>query len=191
LISAERDGYGIEQTTLGLRSSSPPIQKERKAQPTADMATQLDPNTTTREAFTLAFLQNPIPSDADAQWASLNQTLKDLLEKLLYHPAMEENRQQAFMTPAASKNRVYFLWDFVGRTLPNLYQVPWDASARASGPAKILWQQECIGRSMMTASLILNKPPGMLDRMMPGERNPPAFGDEIESLARKIEDICK
>lgn len=29
---------------------------------------------------------------------------------------MAPNLQQTYMTPAASKNKVYFMWDFVGRT---------------------------------------------------------------------------
>ena len=30
---------------------------------------------------------------------------------------MAPNLQQTFRTPAASKNNVYFMWDYVGRTL--------------------------------------------------------------------------
>lgn len=81
------------------------------------MAARLDPRTNTREEFTLAALQQPIPDDADPQWADLNQTLKDLMLKLLNHDAMRVNKTQPFMTPAASKNKVYFLWDSVSRTL--------------------------------------------------------------------------
>ena len=31
---------------------------------------------------------------------------------------------QTYSTPAASKNKVYFMWDFVGRTLAMLYGLP-------------------------------------------------------------------
>ena len=34
---------------------------------------------------------------------------------------MTPNLQQTYMTPAASKNKVYFMWDFVGRTLVSYY----------------------------------------------------------------------
>ena len=43
-----------------------------------------------------------------------------LLNKLAYHPAMALNLQQTYMTPAASKNNVYLMWDFVGRTLVSI-----------------------------------------------------------------------
>lgn len=62
----------------------------------------------------------PIPDDADPKWKELNQTLKDLTLKLLNHDAMRRNKTQPFMTPAADKNRVYFLWDSVSRTLVRL-----------------------------------------------------------------------
>jgi hypothetical protein len=78
---------------------------------------QLDPNRNTREEFTNAAQGQTIPDDAAPQWKELNQTLKDLMLKLVYHDSMAQNRVQPFMTPAASKNRVYFVWDFVGRTL--------------------------------------------------------------------------
>jgi hypothetical protein len=81
------------------------------------MAARLDPNRNTREEFTMAAQQQPIPEDAHEVWKDLNQTLKDLQKKLLDHDAMAENRVQTFMTPAASKNRVYFMWDSVSRTL--------------------------------------------------------------------------
>ena len=40
-----------------------------------------------------------------------------LLDKLAHHEAMAPNLNQTYMTPAADKNKVYFEWDFVGRTL--------------------------------------------------------------------------
>lgn len=81
------------------------------------MSLRLDPNTNTREEFTKAALQQPIPNDADPMWKELNQTIKDLMLKLLEHDAMRANKTQPFMTPAANKNRVYFLWDSTSRLL--------------------------------------------------------------------------
>lgn len=81
------------------------------------MPPRLDPNTNTREEFTRAALQQPIPDNADPKWKDLNQTLKDLILKLLEHDAMRVNKSQPFMTPAANKNRVYFLWDLTSRIL--------------------------------------------------------------------------
>lgn len=65
----------------------------------------------------MAAVAQPIPDDADPVWKELNQTLKDLAPKLLNRDAMRRNKTQPFMTPAADKNRVYFLWDSVTRTL--------------------------------------------------------------------------
>lgn len=77
----------------------------------------MDPNTNTREEFTTALLEQPLPDDADDKWKQLNQTLKELALKLLEHDAMRNNKVQPFMTPAANKNRVYFLWDSTTRLL--------------------------------------------------------------------------
>lgn len=81
------------------------------------MSLRLDPMTNTREEFTKAALQQPIPHDADPKWKELNQAIKDLMLKLLEHEAMRPNKTQPFMTPAANKDRVYFLWDSACRLL--------------------------------------------------------------------------
>lgn len=39
---------------------------------------------------------------------------------------MLPNLDQTFSTPANAKTSVYFMWDFVGRTLYQLYLVPAD-----------------------------------------------------------------
>jgi hypothetical protein len=85
---------------------------------------QIDPYRSTREEFTYGLIQNPVPEDAHPEWKALNKALKDLLHALVYHESMAENRQQPFMTPAASKNRIYFLWDFAGKTLVRTTTVP-------------------------------------------------------------------
>jgi len=77
----------------------------------------MDPNTCTREDFTKALTSPELPSDAAEKWTELAEKLRGLLNKLAYHPAMAPNLQQTYMTPAASKNKIYFTWDFVGRTL--------------------------------------------------------------------------
>ncbi len=78
----------------------------------------MDPNTWTREEFTTGLTGVPLPPVTLApEWKELAEQLRTLLEKLAYHPAMAPNLQQTYMTPAASKNNVYFMWDFVGRTL--------------------------------------------------------------------------
>lgn len=77
----------------------------------------MDPYRNTREEFTTALLARPIPDVADEKWKQLNRTLRDLVRKLIEHDAMRQNKGQPFMTPAASKNRVYFLWDSTTRLM--------------------------------------------------------------------------
>ena len=77
----------------------------------------MDPNTSTREEFTTGLTSPELPSPAAEEWTDLAQKLRNLLDKLAHHPAMAPNLQQTYMTPAAAKNKVYFVWDFVGRTL--------------------------------------------------------------------------
>lgn len=67
--------------------------------------------------FTTHLTSNPTPSSAAPKWRKLADNHKTLLDKLAHHSAMAPNLQQTYMTPAASKNKVYFMWDFVGRTL--------------------------------------------------------------------------
>ena len=79
----------------------------------------MDPYTNTREAFTNNLASMTSPPFANPEWAHTANTLRELVRKLADHPAMEPNLHQTFMTPAASKNKVYFMWDFVGRTMVN------------------------------------------------------------------------
>ena len=85
----------------------------------------MDPNTSTREEFTAGLTGIPLPPVPLApEWKQLAEQLRILLDKLAHHPAMAPNLQQTYMTPAASKNSVYFMWDFVGRTLVRSIHFP-------------------------------------------------------------------
>lgn len=77
----------------------------------------MDPHTNTREEFTNHITSKPIPDSAAKDWKELVSKLQVLTKKLAEHPAMAPNLQQTYMTPASSKNKVYSMWDFVGRTL--------------------------------------------------------------------------
>ena len=79
-----------------------------------------NPYTSTREEFTRALTDGPMPEGPTSDWKSSRQNLCDMLKALAHHPAMAPNLPQTYMTPAASKNKVYFMWDFVGRTLVSL-----------------------------------------------------------------------
>jgi len=81
--------------------------------------TPQNPTTATRLQFTDNLTTRPLPTSPppSPSWKKLAITLRTLLDKLAHHPAMAQNLHQTYMTPAADKNKVYFMWDFVGRTL--------------------------------------------------------------------------
>ena len=69
----------------------------------------MDPYQNTRKEF-IDFQQSAeLPSDAAPEWLNLATKLKTLARLLGYHEAMQPNINQTYMTPAASKNRVYFM----------------------------------------------------------------------------------
>lgn len=123
----------------------------------------------TRRTFTNNLVNVSIPDNANADWAHLARThqgdisfagrltwqyrLQDLelLKALFDHPAMEPNREQTFMTPANKKTKVYFLWDFVGRTLGTLYSIPADVPDAVKNEEDGVWQ-DVMGKFSFTIS---------------------------------------
>jgi hypothetical protein len=91
----------------------------------------VNPNTTTREAFTKNITDVAIPSNATPAWSAAVKHQQTLYRLLYDHPAMEPNRQQTFMTKAAQKSSIYHTWDFVGRTLQFLYMCEYDTPREA------------------------------------------------------------
>ena len=69
----------------------------------------LDPHRNTRKEFIDQMQSAPLPQDADPEWLGLATKLQKLAGLLGYHEAMQPNINQTYMTPAASKNRVYFM----------------------------------------------------------------------------------
>ena len=59
---------------------------------------------------------------------------------------MAPNREQTFMTPAKKKTRVYFMWDFVGRTLGMLYRIPPNLPASVTDKEDNVWM-DVVGES--------------------------------------------
>lgn len=80
-------------------------------------AIDMNPQTNTRQVWTDTLTSATAPSDAHPKWAAMWTASQKLMKALFDHSAMEPNRQQTFGTPANSKNSVYFMWDFVERTL--------------------------------------------------------------------------
>ena len=150
----------------------------------------MDPNVATREEFTkhLTSLPYPKPSEGSApEWYELVTKLAVLLDKLAHHEAMAPNLQQTYMTPAASKNKIYFMWDFVGRTLGIANRVDCDLKDLSSYE-KEQWE-DAKGRSIFAGQLMLNDKMlhPMVESTYPGRKGKhPAFGDELLKLAREL-----
>ncbi|MCJ1459407.1 hypothetical protein MMC28_009785 [Mycoblastus sanguinarius] len=150
----------------------------------------MDPDTNTREQFTAHITSTPNPPSAAPAWSKLVDNLKILLDKLAHHSAMAPNLQQIYMTPAASKNKVYFMWDFVGRTLGSLYNVN-PTLQKLSKQEKEAWE-EAKGRATYAKMLMTDAMPGMLDQMTastyPGQSGQhPALGEDILEVARRLD----
>lgn len=142
-----------------------------------------------RRDYTRGLAEASLPEQMSSDWQELATLLRDLYSKLGAHPAMARNLDQTFSTPANSKNSVYFMWDFVGRTLHQLYLVP-AKTDRLSAKHKEAFN-DCHGRAAMGAGLILNEPPGMLEMMIKSaphdKENPmPEMGKDVEDAARAL-----
>lgn len=77
----------------------------------------MTPSVCKRREYTPGLAEATLPSEMGPSWEDLALKLRDLYSKLGNHEAMTANLDQTFSTPANSKNSVYFMWDFVGRTL--------------------------------------------------------------------------
>ncbi|MCJ1333935.1 hypothetical protein MMC10_010641 [Thelotrema lepadinum] len=55
----------------------------------------------------------------EEEYRTLLTDLLDLFEKLASHRAMEPNLHQLNTSPPASRDRVYFMWDYIAETLVN------------------------------------------------------------------------
>ncbi|KAI7719727.1 hypothetical protein KC353_g2750 [Hortaea werneckii] len=153
------------------------------------MAAQADPNTSTRAVFTEVLINNPIPDHACEDWKNQVKTLKELYQLLANHPGMSRNNEQLFAQPAHEKNTVYFMWDFVGRTITMAYMID-PTLPKNEKDVQDRWV-DVVSRSVMAANLLLDQPPGMLDQMVSmsypnqsGEK--PVIGNDIKDAARKL-----
>lgn len=149
----------------------------------------MKPNVCKRRDYTAGFAGASLPEEMSSDWQELAMLLRDLYSRLGAHPAMTRNLNQTFSTPANSKNSVYFMWDFVGRTLHQLYLVP-AKTEKLSAKHKEAFN-DCHGRAAMASGLILNEPAGMLEMMVKSaphdKENPmPDMGKQVEDAARAI-----
>ncbi|KAI8943658.1 hypothetical protein NX059_001643 [Plenodomus lindquistii] len=154
----------------------------------------LSPDTTKtkRIDFTEFFLRMTPAEDAHPGYKALFTTHQSLIKLLVEHPAMKPNLQQTFSTPANSKNKVYFMWDFVLRTFQHLVaevspQDPWTSP---------MWQDVC-GRAFLAKKLIYDES-GKLEagNASLGYKDDGGveFGEEVKKVAMGLDDVgegCK
>jgi hypothetical protein len=94
---------------------------------------------------------------------------------------MAPNIDQPFMTPAAYKNKIYFMWDFIGRTLDMLLRL--DAHKPKEDPSG--WED--VTSRAMFGNILVHDTTGKLEMMCPDDRGANVqFGEEIENLAAKL-----
>ena len=155
------------------------------------LATSYDmkPTECSRADYTRGLCEPPIPPSASQKWVKLAEHLRTLYRALGFHPAMEPNLSQTFSTPANSKNRVYFMWDYMGRTLHMLYLVPASLPDSMSKEEKERYQ-DVAGRSTMGVMMI--KDPLMSAMAFPGQNGKePEFGEEVNKAADELDEALK
>nr|POF27631.1 hypothetical protein CFP56_71440 [Quercus suber] len=102
-------------------------------------------------------------------------------------PGCPLRRLEPVLTRGLDPRQVYFMWDFMGRTLAMLLSVP-PALEGLTSPQQETWN-DVVGRSVMGAGLILDEKPGMLAQMMqmsyPGVADVDV-GDDVLEAARAL-----
>lgn len=151
----------------------------------------MDPHICKRRDYTpgLATATLPLRGAMSGKWAGFAILLRELYTRPRNHPATGPNLDQTFDTPANSKNSVYFMWDFVGRTLHLLLLVP-ARIERLRGKQKEAWE-DVKGRAIYGSMLILDRPQWMLEVMVRAAPHDqiepmPAMEPEVEGAARAI-----
>ncbi|KAK6543381.1 hypothetical protein TWF694_000129 [Orbilia ellipsospora] len=146
----------------------------------------LNPNQATRRQFSESMLAANPDSHATEQYTTLFRATQHLLSLLANHPGMVEtgNASQPFMQPANSKNRIYAMWDFVGRTMGMITSVGSPSNPSGDG----MWV-DALGRSQMANMLIQNQDMG--DQMHQaswgaGFDRRWEFGDEVKAAAAAV-----
>jgi hypothetical protein len=152
-----------------------------------------NPYTTTRAAFTEAICSKPPPPLASPAYQTLNTALRNLVTALAAHPAMAPNLPQTYMTPAAQKSKIYFMWDFTGRTLGMLNGIEGAAAAtlgmRGKGKGKGMARKmeevwdDVVGRAQF-GSVLISDTSGKIEMMCGGDTT--AFGDEVARAAAAV-----
>jgi hypothetical protein len=144
-----------------------------------------DTKKTTRADFTDFFLRFQHAPDAHPIYKHLFITHQALAKLLVEHPAMVPNLQQTFSTPANSKNKVYFMWDFILRTFQHLA-----AQVDPRDPSSSSMYQDVLGRAVQAKTLTCDTT-GQMEKMnrSVGYKDDGGieFTDEIKRLAAQLD----
>ncbi|KAK4944816.1 hypothetical protein LTR66_007665 [Elasticomyces elasticus] len=108
-----------------------------------------DPQRATREQYTQYLTSLECAPNAVPRYAKLHKDLRHLLDLLAHYPAMAPNLQQTYSTPAASKDKVYFMWDFIGRTLGMLNQIDPKLPSRTKDAWEDVYGRASYGRVLI------------------------------------------
>jgi hypothetical protein len=136
---------------------------------------------TTREDFSNQLTERELPEDAKDEYKKEVEAQQRLVKMLCDDPAMEEDREQIFVSPGIFKNRVYFMWQFCLRSLVNMHCLNHRLPARE----KEMWD-EVRGRCGFATVLILDDS-GKVDAMFPGDTL--TYSDELRELAKSIQEL--
>ncbi|KAF2660957.1 hypothetical protein K491DRAFT_687773 [Lophiostoma macrostomum CBS 122681] len=146
-----------------------------------------NPAKTSRQDFTDFFLQFRCAPDAHPQYRGLFETHQKLVKLCFDHPAMEPNRNQTFDTPANSKNKVYFMWDYLLRTFQHIA-----AQLSPQHPTFSEMWMDVTTRTLMAHELMLDE----TGKLEAGNRSigynddhGVEFTDEIKTLAKELEGL--
>ncbi|KAF2173675.1 hypothetical protein M409DRAFT_15952 [Zasmidium cellare ATCC 36951] len=112
-------------------------------------------------------------------------------------PPPSHEPQPTFATLANSKNKVYFMWNSIGRTLDNIQlNMEEVTSLESLSAVQQALFEDVIQRSVLASSLILDTNPSMLNNLIE-QTNPEAAGhhsesgDEIEGEVKTLSNVGK
>jgi len=145
----------------------------------------MDPNMATRKVFTQSFTERSCPAGAAERYQELFKGLQKMLLLLANHEAMRPNMDRPYSEPAVSKTKVYFMWDFVGRTLGLLARV----DPKLPNTPAVKAQLGDIEGRVQLADMLIRDRDGKLEMMMgpSGDREDGVeFGSEIETASSEL-----
>ena len=154
----------------------------------------MNPSTCDRASYTRGLCAPPLLASSAPAWLMIVLRTRALYRALAFHPAMEPNLSQTFSTPANSKNKVYFMWDFVGRTLHAVYRVP--SSLKDMNEEENDTMTDVLTRSMLTVHLLKDVKPGKLNAQVescyPAQKgNHPELGEDVLAATQALDDILE